>query len=57
MLCRNIGVFFAQTLQTLQIARKDDVEEEYDDHRLITKLSAIDFDTVMGHALPFDRFK
>ena len=52
-----MGVFLAQTLSTLQSARKEDILDNYDDQRIHTKLHSIDYDIVMSHQLPFNTFK
>jgi hypothetical protein len=54
---RNLGVFLAQTVQTLKTAKQEDISEQYDDKRINTKLRVIDFDVVMTHTLPFTKFK
>ena len=54
---RNLGVFLAQTVQTLKTAKQEDISEQYDDKRINTKLRVIDFEVVMTHTLPFTKFK
>ena len=57
MLGRNMGVFLAQTINTLKTASKEDIGHNYDDQRINTKLNFVDYDIVMSHQLPFSKFK
>ena len=49
MLGRNMGVFLAQTINTLKTASKEDIAHNYDDQRINTKLNFVDYDIVMSH--------
>ena len=49
MLGRNMGVFLAQTINTLKTASKEDIGHNYDDQRINTKLNFVDYDIVMSH--------
>jgi hypothetical protein len=57
ILFRDLGAFCSQTLFNLYNAIYMDEEEIYEDERINTKMTVVDFDVTMTHSLPLDYFK
>ena len=54
---RDLGAFYSQSIYNLYSAIYLDEDDIYEDERINTKITVLDFDVTMSHSLPLQYFK